>query len=65
MSEQKCSCEKFDRLEGASVPAYAAAFLDDLGRTDPGQKNRLRCRVCGREWERRAPEGAGKRPSSD
>ena len=64
MASQKCSCEKFERLEGASVPAYAAAFLEDLGRADAARKNRYRCRVCGREWERRAPsEGGGARPS--
>jgi hypothetical protein len=55
MSAAKCSCEKFERLEGASVNAYAAAFLEDLERTDPEKKNRFRCRVCGREWEKRAP----------
>jgi hypothetical protein len=56
MSGPKCSCEKFERLEGASVNAYAAAFLEDLGRADPEKKNRFRCRVCGREWEKRAPD---------
>ena len=56
MSAAKCSCEKFDRLEGASVGAYASAFLEDLGRTDPQKKDRYRCRVCQREWEKRAPD---------
>jgi hypothetical protein len=32
VSERKCSCEKFERLEGASVNAYDAAFLEDLSR---------------------------------
>ena len=64
MSEKKCSCADFERLEGASVNAYAATFLEDLGRGDAGRKNRYRCRVCGREWEKRAPEpGGGTRPS--
>lgn len=65
MSSRKCSCDSFERLEGASVAAYAAAFLDDLGRDDSSKKNQYRCRVCGRLWERRAPEaeGGGKRPS--
>ena len=64
MTEQKCSCEKFERLEGASVNAYAAAFLEDLGRGDPERKNLYRCRVCGRGWEKRAPDGGGTtRPS--
>ena len=56
MSAPKCSCEKFERLEGASVNAYAAAFLEDLGQSDPRNENRFRCRVCGRFWEKRAPE---------
>lgn len=65
MSEEKCSCASFERLEGASVPAYVGAFLDDLGRADPSLKNRYRCRVCGREWEKRAPAAKteGTRPS--
>jgi len=55
----------FEKLEGASVPAYIAAFLDDLGRADEAKKNLYRCRVCGREWERREPEdkSEGTRPS--
>ena len=65
MSVPNCSCEKFERLEGASVNAYAAAFLEDLGQSDPQKKNRFRCRVCGRLWEKRAPEvkTVGTRPS--
>jgi hypothetical protein len=65
MSQPNCSCAAFARLEGASVPAYINAFLDDLGRTDPAQKNRYRCRVCGRRWEKRAPatDSAGTRPT--
>ncbi|HZT60583.1 MAG TPA: hypothetical protein VFA21_18405 [Pyrinomonadaceae bacterium] len=65
MSAAKCSCEKFERLEGASVNAYASAFLEDLGRSDPQKKNRFRCRVCEREWEKRAPdaEAGSTRPS--
>ncbi|HEX8140127.1 MAG TPA: hypothetical protein VF544_21370 [Pyrinomonadaceae bacterium] len=61
MSTSKCSCSALERLEGASVPAYIKAFLDQSN----GEKNRYRCRVCGREWERRAPEirSAGTRPS--
>lgn len=65
MSGPKCSCEKFERLEGASVNAYAAAFLEDLGRDGAAGQSRYRCRVCGREWERRAPDPEAKtaRPS--
>ena len=57
MTEQKCSCAAFERLEGASVPAYIAAFLER------GEKNGYRCRACGRRWEKRAPEKEGARPS--
>lgn len=65
MSQTKCSCETLERLEGASVPAYIAAYLDEVGRATPVEKNRYRCRVCGREWEKHTPEdkGEGKRPS--
>lgn len=65
VTQQKCSCATFDRLEGASVPAYINAFLDDLGRAEPARKNHFRCRVCGRVWEKRAPaaDSTGTRPS--
>lgn len=65
MSQPKCSCDRFERLEGASVNAYASAFLEDLGRQDSRRKGRYRCRVCGRLWERRAPdpEAGAARPS--
>ena len=63
MSQPKCSCDKFERLEGASVNAYANAFLEDLGRTDPARKDRYRCRVCGRVWEKRPPDAEHARPS--
>lgn len=65
MSQPKCSCDTLERLEGASVPAYINAFLDQSGRSTPEEKSYYRCRVCGREWEKRAPEieGAGKRAS--
>jgi hypothetical protein len=59
MSQSKCSCAKFERLEGASVTAYTSAFLEQT------EKNNYRCRVCGRLWEKRAPEvkREGGRPS--
>jgi rubrerythrin len=65
MNEAKCSCAKFARLEGASVQAYAAAFLDEVKDANSGGGKLLRCRVCGRLWERRAPEvkSAGTRAS--
>jgi hypothetical protein len=60
-----CSCDKFDRLEGASVGAYASAFLEELGRDDAEKRNLYRCRVCGTLWEKRAPDVEAKaaRPS--
>ena len=65
MEPAKCSCASFDRLEGASVPAYIAVFLDQVGRATAEEKNHYRCRVCGREWEKHAPEvkSQGTRPS--
>jgi hypothetical protein len=63
MSQPKCSCDKFERLEGASVNAYASAFLEDLGRADPARQDRYRCRVCGRHWEKRPPDAEHARPS--
>lgn len=57
MSRPNCSCSSFDRLEGASVPAYIKAFLEEAGETvaKPG-KRVFRCRACGSLWERRAPD---------
>jgi NAD dependent epimerase/dehydratase family enzyme len=65
MSQPNCSCASFERLEGASVTAYIKAFLEQTGHATPEAKNRYRCRVCGREWEKRAPEikSEGTRPS--
>lgn len=63
MSQTKCSCDHFERLEGASVPAYTKAFLDSAVGAENEGKNLYRCRVCGRLWEKRPPEGEGKRPS--
>ena len=72
MNQPKCSCAQFDRLEGASVSAYIKAFLEqDAGaKCDETNaigevKNLYRCRVCGREWEKRAPDvkSEGTRPS--
>lgn len=65
MNAARCSCDKFERLEGASVNAYASAFLEDLGQKDKSKRSLYRCRVCGREWEKRAPQtgGGSTRPS--
>lgn len=65
MSQTKCSCETLERLEGASVPAYINAYLEQVGKTSAEESNRYRCRVCGREWEKRTPQdkSEGKRPA--
>jgi hypothetical protein len=65
MSEQKCSCARLERLEGASVPAYICSYLEQLGSQQSEEKNLYRCRICGREWEKRWPETKreGTRPS--
>lgn len=65
MSHTKCSCENLKRLEGASVPAYIAAYLEQVKDATPDEKQRFRCRVCGREWEKQTPEdkSEGKRAS--
>jgi hypothetical protein len=48
-----CSCQDFEKLVGASVNGYIAAFLE----ADKAQKNRFTCRVCGTNWEKHAPAG--------
>lgn len=63
MSWPLCSCESFERLEGASVPAYTKAFLEPLDERDASQKNRFRCKVCSRTWEKHAPLHEGGRAS--
>ena len=64
MSHAKCSCDSLERLEGASVPAYINTFLDQLGYAGEEMKH-YRCRICGREWEKRSPQtkSEGTRPS--
>ncbi len=65
MNAPNCSCEKFEKFEGASVSAYVAAFLDESKQHLPSAHKHYRCRVCGREWEKRPPDmkDAGTRPS--
>jgi hypothetical protein len=64
MDKAKCSCDQFERLTGASVPAYSASFLE-RAESDNDAMNVLRCRVCGQLWERQSPqeEADGKRDS--
>lgn len=65
MSERKCSCAVLGKLEGASVPAYICAYLEQVGGQQSEEKNRYRCRLCEQAWEKRAPEtkSEGSRPS--
>lgn len=63
MTEAKCSCDKFERLEGASVNAYSAAFLEAADDAGGARQKLFRCRACGRLWEKRAPEAKSARPS--
>jgi hypothetical protein len=65
MSQANCPCETLLRLEGASVPAYISAYLDQITDATSKVKGHYRCRVCGREWEKQTPENEseGKRPS--
>jgi hypothetical protein len=58
MSETRCSCDRFEKLEGATVPAYISAFLATQGQT----QDRFRCRWCNQVWERHQDQG-NKRPS--
>ncbi len=62
MSTPKCSCASFEKLGGASVPAYTKAFLDEIEPDAATNNKRFRCRVCARIWERRAGEVEGTRP---
>jgi rubrerythrin len=61
MDERKCACANFERLEGASVPAYIAAFLELLKGGTAEARNQYRCRICGQIWEKRAPHDEHKR----
>jgi len=66
MSEAKCSCASFERLEGASVPAYIAAFLDEIKDVEEAANvKRFRCRVCRHQWEKHFPQtkSEGTRPT--
>jgi hypothetical protein len=64
MDKAKCSCDQFERLTGASVPAYSATFLE-REESDNNASQVLRCRVCGQLWERQSPkeDADGKRDS--
>jgi hypothetical protein len=65
MSEQNCSCDSLEKLEGASVRAYICAYLEEVGQASYQEKNRYRCRVCGQEWKKRIPitKSQGRRPA--
>jgi hypothetical protein len=60
MSETRCSCDRFEKLEGATVPAYVSAFLKP---SDQSQNaDRYRCLWCNCEWEKHSEENST-RPS--
>ncbi|HMF55366.1 MAG TPA: hypothetical protein VK619_03315 [Pyrinomonadaceae bacterium] len=65
MSQPECACASFERLEGASVNAYIASFLERKAGASAEEKSLYKCRVCGREWKRVEPEvqSEGKRAS--
>jgi hypothetical protein len=65
MTEQKCSCARLERLEGASVAAYTCTYLEQINPQTSEDRNRYRCRICGSEWEKSWPESKreGTRPS--
>jgi hypothetical protein len=56
MKEEKtvieCACEKFERLEGAAVPAYISQFLEKTGVDEDAGKTYYSCKSCGRAWVR-------------
>ncbi|HEY3024530.1 MAG TPA: hypothetical protein VGJ55_00095 [Pyrinomonadaceae bacterium] len=61
LKQSDCACASFDKLEGASVTAYIASFLESEKSSD--QPNRYRCRVCRRSWEKVAADREGGRAS--
>lgn len=61
LKRSDCACVSFDKLEGASVTAYIASFLES--EQGPERRNRYRCRVCGSEWEKPAAGHGANRPS--
>jgi len=63
--EIKCSCDGFEKLSGASVPAYTLSFLERVGDREDYKGMIFRCRVCGRLWQRESPrdKAEGKRDS--
>jgi hypothetical protein len=65
LGKVKCSCEQFEKLAGASVPAYTASFLNREEDSGHPAKSIFRCRVCGQRWQRHTPhdDEDGKRDS--
>jgi hypothetical protein len=61
MSETRCSCDRFEKLEGSFVPDYIAAFLASLDPSEPTKADRYRCRWCNQEWKRHT-DGTSKPP---
>jgi hypothetical protein len=62
MSETRCSCDRYERLEGATVPAYISAFLAANDAAGTAKAESYRCRWCDQEWQRHLDHD-NKRPS--
>lgn len=60
MSEIKCACDKFDRLEGAATQGYISQFLRRTNADESTGKTYYRCNVCGTPWVRGVEEGHSK-----
>lgn len=62
MSETQCSCYRYERLEGATVPAYISAFLAANDSSETATAANYRCRWCNQEWQRHLDQDS-RRPS--
>jgi hypothetical protein len=58
MSETRCSCDRFETLEGTFVPDYISAFLASLDSAEPTKVDHYRCRWCNQEWKRHSDENS-------
>lgn len=56
MSETRCSCDRYEKLEGTFVPAYISAYLAPVDPSEPAKADHFRCRWCNQEWESHADE---------
>ncbi len=47
-----CSCNKFERLEGAAVNAYTTDYLKSTSSDKAKGVSYYQCRICLRHWKR-------------